>query len=307
MAQLLENSYGKERVRLTKIVRSKDSGGTKGAGWHQVYEYTVEITLYGAFDAVYTKDDNSPCVPTDTMKNTVYAVAAQTDFVTPEHLAAAVADRLITRHDQIEGVVVFVAAERWQRMLVDGEPHGHSFQKALGERTARVARGTAPPIGPLADGPDAGADAIEITSGFRGMQVFKSTGSGFSGFAKDEYTILKETDDRILATTVRAEWGYTPGRHADDPSSEYDSIFTTCENAVLRTFAGHESPSLQSTLYRMGETVLAEVPQIRWIRFVMPNQHHIAFDLKPLGLDNRGEIFYGTDSPFGVISGTVGR
>ncbi|MCG8477801.1 MAG: hypothetical protein MI724_01810, partial [Spirochaetales bacterium] len=67
MAHLTDNSYGKQRVRLTKVVRT---GAT-----HHLHEYTVEITLRGDFAAIYTAGDNGACVPTDTMKNTVYAVA----------------------------------------------------------------------------------------------------------------------------------------------------------------------------------------------------------------------------------------
>jgi urate oxidase len=57
----------------------------------------------------------------------------------------------------------------------------------------------------------------------------------------------------------------------------------------------------------MGRSVLAEVSAVEQISFSMPNQHHILFDLSPFGLDNPNEIFYGTDSPFGIITGTVGR
>ncbi len=300
MVTLAENSYGKGRVRLTKIVRDSTSPEN-----HAVYEFTVEITLHGEFAEIYTRDDNSACVPTDTMKNTVYAVANTTDFSTPEHLAAAVADRLISRFDQINGVEVSVAAERWNRIVVDGQAHAHAFQKAHGQRTARVARGTAPRVGPRSRG-DA-SDSIQITSGIRGMEVFKSTGSSFSGFATDEYTILKETDDRILATTILAEWGYLPGPYAAEPASDYDQIWQSCEAEIARTFSIHDSPSLQSTLYLMGKNVINAVAAVDWIRFVMPNQHHILFNTEPFGMTNSNEVFYGTDSPYGVISGTVAR
>ena len=304
---LLANTYGKGRVRLTKVVRNSNVH-------HDVYEFTVDVTLYGAFSDIYTADDNTNCVPTDTMKNTVYAVARKTEFSTPEHLAFAVAERLITRHEQITGVVIEVAAERWKRIEVDGSEHPHSFQKQHGQRTARVARGVAPLARPTGAGPGgygatSGSDvaSLEIVSGIRGMEVLKSAGSGFSNYTVDEYTALRETDDRILATTVLAEWGYGSGSFATDPSSDYDTVWNTIEASICSTFATHDSPSLQSTLNLMGENVLQAVPEVDWIRFLMPNQHHMMFDLERFGMTNEGEVFYGTDSPFGVIEGTVAR
>ncbi len=75
MARLAENSYGKSDVRLTKVVR-------KGAV-HSLFELTVGIMLGGAFEPVYTEGDNSLCIPTDTMKNTVYALAKKQYFDSP--------------------------------------------------------------------------------------------------------------------------------------------------------------------------------------------------------------------------------
>ena len=79
MARLTENSYGKSKVRLTKVVRA---GAT-----HSLFELTVQITLGGDFARIYTHGDNSPCIPTDTMKNTVYALAKRTDFGSAEEFA----------------------------------------------------------------------------------------------------------------------------------------------------------------------------------------------------------------------------
>ena len=68
-AKLVHNNYGKSRVRLMKIARRGDR--------HELQNITVKIALEGEFDDIHTKGDNSKCLPTDTMKNTVYALAAQ--------------------------------------------------------------------------------------------------------------------------------------------------------------------------------------------------------------------------------------
>ena len=63
------NRYGKSRIRLVKVDRSKPQ--------HELIDLTIDVQLEGAFEKVYTDGDNAPCLPTDTMKNTVYALARQ--------------------------------------------------------------------------------------------------------------------------------------------------------------------------------------------------------------------------------------
>ena len=293
MAELRDNSYGKQRVRLTRIVRDEPTATDPPV--HHVYEYTVEIMLHGAFDRVYTHADNSACIPTDTMKNTVYAVARTSRFSSPEQFADVLSARFIDRFEQVEAVEVEVEAQRWRRIEVDGAPHPHAFEKEHGTRTARIFR----------RGADAAASEVSLSGGIRGMEIFKSTGSGFTGFYHDEYTILPETADRILATTVDADWKYVAG--VDIAGTDFDPVWETIYRILARVFAEHDSPSLQATLWEMGTAVIDSVSLVDSISFSMPNQHHIPFDMSAFGLDNPNEIFYGTDSPFGIITGTVSR
>ena len=65
--QLAADRYGKSAIRLVKIVRD----GVR----HTVRDLTVDIALEGRFSRAYTDDDNTGVVATDTMKNTVYALA----------------------------------------------------------------------------------------------------------------------------------------------------------------------------------------------------------------------------------------
>src|SRR5215831_17674970 len=66
-ASLVWNRYGKSSVRLVKVRRAADS--------HDIVDLTIDVALEGAFEKVYTDGDNSACLATDTMKNTVYALA----------------------------------------------------------------------------------------------------------------------------------------------------------------------------------------------------------------------------------------
>lgn len=40
----------------------------------------------------------------------------------------------------------------------------------------------------------------------RELQVLKTTQSGYEGFLRDEYTLLPEAKDRILATSITSTW-----------------------------------------------------------------------------------------------------
>ena len=56
-------------VRLVKVSRRGDR--------HDLKDLTVAIRFEGEYDASYTDGDNRDVLPTDTMKNTVYALAAR--------------------------------------------------------------------------------------------------------------------------------------------------------------------------------------------------------------------------------------
>ena len=43
------------------------------------------------------------------------------------------------------------------------------------------------------------------------LLVLRTTGSGWTGFLRDDLTTLPETEDRILATIVTARWSYAEG------------------------------------------------------------------------------------------------
>jgi urate oxidase len=64
---------------------------------------------------------------------------------------------------------------------------------------------------------------------------------------------------------------------------------------------------VQFTLHRMGEAVLAHYPDVGRIRLVLPNVHHLPFDVSRFGLEDRGEVFQPTTEPYGRIEATLER
>ena len=83
-----------------------------------------------------------------------------------------------------------------------------------------------------------------------------------------------------------------------------------CENPRDRCWkcsARPTAPSVQDSLYRMGEAALAAVPEISEISMACPNMHFILMNLSAFGLDNNNDVFLPTDEPHGQIECTVGR
>jgi urate oxidase len=60
-------------------------------------------------------------------------------------------------------------------------------------------------------------------------------------------------------------------------------------------------------LNEIGEAVFRAVEEVEEITIAMPNQHRIAFNLEPLGKQNKSEIFVPFDEPFGMVTGTLTR
>ncbi len=130
--------------------------------------------------------------------------------------------------------------------------------------------------------------------------ILKSAHSAFSGFRRDRYTTLAETEDRILATSLTAAWTHASPQ---GPFSGWAAVRRT----LLETFAAHDSASVQHTLYAMGEAALGRHPELMQIRMAMPNKHHLPVDLSRFGIANENEIFVATEEPYGLIEATITR
>ena len=275
--RLGENNYGKQRVRILQVSRHADRDDIK--------ELTLGIRLEGDFDSAHTKGDNRKVLPTDTMKNTVYALARQHPIDSPEGFCWHLADHFLARNSQVSRVRVEAMQTLWTRLSLDGKPHPHTFTGSdNAKRTATL---------------DATRTEKLLHSGIAGLVVLKTTGSAFENFLKDEYTTLKEDRNRILATSIHATWLYRK------ITVDFDLNWQGVRQTLLETFAGHESESLQHTLYAMGEAVLKKFADAREIHLSLPNKHYNLVDLSPFHMENPKEIFLPTDEPHGLIEATL--
>jgi urate oxidase len=277
MVSLAWNRYGKSCVRLVKLRRSEEP--------HDVVDVTVDVQLEGDFGPVYADGDNTSCLATDTMKNTVYALARHDPIHHVESFAIRLTDHFIAKTG-VSRVRISAVEHQWSRLTVDGRPHPHAFVRPGGEQWTTVV--------------DRGARGAEVVSGLTNLVVLKTTDSAFAGFPRDRFTTLPETTDRVLATSLTATWKYCS--EATDFAAR-ERIRT----ALVETFAAHESRSVQHTLHAMARAALTACADITEITMSLPNRHHLLVDLTPFGLDNPNEVFVPTDQPFGLIEATVRR
>src|SRR5688500_9805025 len=104
-ARIAQNSYGKSRVRLIKVARD----GPR----HNIQNLTLNSALEGDFDAIHITGDNSLCLPTDTMKNTVYALAGGTSEIEqPEDFGKRLADHFLENNPHVFAVRLQIAETR---------------------------------------------------------------------------------------------------------------------------------------------------------------------------------------------------
>ncbi len=280
MITLGENQYGKSRVRMMKVKRDGDR--------HEVFEWNVEVWLKGDFTRCFDDGDNSLILPTDTMKNTVYSLARASTAKTIEEFASELVTHFVTTQPQVDEAGANIRATLWKYIDAGGRQHGTAFVQsgpAIDTVSVTYSRDGSP----------------SVTSGFANMAILKTTKSAFAGYIKDRLTTLKETHDRLLGTLATVEWKYVK------PEVKYAQARACITDALLSTFAEHDSLSVQQTLFAMGKAALEAAPEIGEIRLQMPNKHCNLVDLSAFGQDNPNYIFVPTDEPHGSIEACVRR
>jgi urate oxidase len=276
---LTHTAYGKSQVRLVQVRRRGDR--------HDLRDLTVAIRFEGEYDESYTAGDNRQVLPTDTMKNTVYALAARQPVQDPEAFGIQLGEHFLERNPRLRRVAVDLVEHQWRRIEIGEREHGQAFmRRGPDTRTASV----------VSD-----RSSVAVIAGIDDLIIMKTGQSAFSGFPRDEYTTLPETRDRLLATALTATWRYV------DADLLFGATWRGVRDTLLRTFAEHQSESVQHTLYAMGQSVLDTVDCVASITLVMPNRHHLPVDLTRFDLENHNEIFVATDEPYGRIEATLTR
>ncbi|MCU1423021.1 MAG: urate oxidase [Microbacteriaceae bacterium] len=274
-----DNQYGKAENRVVRIYRD-----TKR---HEIRDLNVTTALRGPFAPAYLSGDQSNVLPTDTQKNTIFAFAKSKGILAIEDFGLELARHFVGDVDPVEGARIEIEEYAWERAVVYGAQHDHTWlRKGQEVRTAAIT---------------VDAAGEHVIAGFKDLVILKSTGSEFAGFLKDEFTTLPETHDRVMATSLDVKWRYI------GTDVEWDAVYADVKRLMVREFATLQSLALQQTLWHMGTAVLEAYPQIAEIRLKAPNKHHFDYDIDRFGVENHGEVFIAADRPYGLIEATITR
>jgi urate oxidase len=272
-----DNQYGKAENRVVRIYRD--------APRHEIRDLNVSTALRGPFEPAHLVGDQSNVLPTDTQKNTAFAFAKSRGVGAIEDYGLELARHFVHEVDPVEGARIEIEEYAWQRAVVDGVEHDHTWTR------------TGPEIRTAAITVDASGEYV--VGGIKDLVILKSTGSEFAGFLTDEYTTLPETHDRVMATSLTAKWRFT------STDINWDAAYPAIKAIIIREFATLQSLALQQTLWTIGSAILTAFPSIAEVRLAAPNKHHFVVDLSPFGLENPGEVFIAADRPYGLIQVTV--
>ena len=296
-SQLVDSSYGKDNVRFLKV-KKNPSNPTE----QDVLEANVQVILRGNFDISYTKADNSPIVPTDTVKNTILVEAKTNDVWPIERFAAHLAKHFTSKYGHVDGTEIKIIQTRWSKFEVNGAIHPHSF-KSDGPETRRTSLTY-----------NKKTNKVLISSAIKDLTVLKSTGSMFYGYNVCDYTTLPPTKDRILSTDVDATWTFSPkvttsleAVAALSDKGVFDHAYEYARKTTLDLFALENSPSVQATMYNMSHEILKAVSEIETVSYQLPNKHYIPFNLQWKGIKENSELFYPSPDPNGLIRCAVAR
>ncbi|MDM4762847.1 urate oxidase [Galbitalea sp. SE-J8] len=273
------NQYGKGENRVVRIYRDTPR--------HEIRDLNVTTALRGPFDPAYLEGDQSMVLPTDTQKNTAYIYAKTVGIDSPEAYGLALARHFVHDVEPVEGARIEIEEYAWERAIVDGSEHDHTFlRKGQEVRTAAIT---------------VDATGEYVIGGLKDLVLLKSTGSEFHDFLVDEYTTLQPTDDRVMATSLIAKWRF------GTVDVDWEAVYPIVKRELVKQFATLQSLALQQTLFHMGTAVLEAVPEIVEIRFQAPNKHHFDYNLGRWGIDSVNEVFHADDRPYGLIEATVSR
>src|SRR5258706_3111476 len=248
----MEIRYGKPRVVFFRLARRSAPP----------FAASVDIDVFGErFMSSYTEGDNREVVATDTMKNFVYATAAQFDGRSLEAYVAFLGRQLLTTYPQMERIRV-TARE------VPLDP-GHNVHDAS-DVVFRTTRDDAAMA--HADFARSGADIAvsDARSGIERMRLLKTTGSSFAAFARDGYTTLPDLADRPLTIRMDVHWRYMEINDATGEGKGHVAA-EIVRRAVELCYHDFNSRSIQELVHEIGQRLLKGFPSLGTVEFSAEN------------------------------------
>src|SRR4051794_3898407 len=131
------NNYGKSRVRLVRVARRPDR--------HDISDLTVDVALEGDFAAAHVAGDNSGLLATDTMRNTVYALARGFDVSDLERFGIRLVERFVAAGPKVTRARIGLVAHPWERLAgAGGAPPEDAVQRGGGGGRGATVAGDGP-------------------------------------------------------------------------------------------------------------------------------------------------------------------
>jgi urate oxidase len=258
----MEIQYGKTRVIFFRLAKRSA----------RPFAASVTIDVFGErFGAAYTEGDNREVVATDTMKNFVYATAADFEGGSPDEYVLFLGQRLLRTYPQMERIRVTAhevpldPAHHITPMGRTGYSPPPAGPRDESDVVFRLTRGD---VAMSEADFERRADAIVATagrSGIEGMRLLKTTGSSFAQFARDQYTSLPDLVDRPLTIRLDAYWRYGDPQLASRISSGL------IRRALEQTFHEFDSRSIQHLVHVMGTRLLKGFPVLSEVEFAAEN------------------------------------
>jgi len=208
-----------------------------------------------------------------------------------EEYALALGRKFVSEYPLVSIAIIEVEQKPWKRVSVQGESHNHGFASTGTEsRTTKVEVHR--------------SGEYDVQSGFKELRLCKTTQSGYEGYLRDKYTLLPETRERLLASSVTCTWRYR------SIAASFDEEYEAIKERIMETFfgppkTGTYSPSVQKTLYEMGEAVIDNFPSVDWVLLNMPNLHFNP--LHPVSSKFDNDVYFPTSEPHGTIEAVIKR
>jgi len=225
---------------------------------------SVDVDVFGErFLHAYTEGDNREIVATDTMKNFVYAMAAEYTGASLAGLCAFIGRRLLATYPVMEALRVSAREIPLDPVSSPEGSTGVLFRSTRGDLgVAQVDL----------DGRDAEPRVTAARTGWEDLVLLKTTGSSFVAFARDAYTSLPELVDRPLTLRMDAHWRHInlADATADGPAGSLGA--RAVRDELERTFHDFESRSIQHLVHEMGTRLLAAHPELAEIEFSAENR-----------------------------------
>ena len=215
--ELSGHQYGKAENRVVRIYRDTPR--------HEIHDINVSTCLRGDFADAYLTGDQSKVLPTDTQKQTAYSYAKEKGLISIETYGLELARHFVDDIEPVSGARIEIEEYAWSVRLSTASEHDYTWiRKGQEVRTASIT---------IAD------TGTWVIGGLKDLVILKSTGSEFSGFLEDPYTVLEPTDDRVMATTLVAQW-----RFVTTDVDDWESVYAGIKAQIVKQFAQVHSLAL---------------------------------------------------------------